>query len=184
MPSRLAASVTVKTRRSPPVDQSSSLQYSSHPPCKREFPSLSVRAAGNRETGQHRGQRCDVPCLDEVSSGANQTYEPGLRAGDSEGKGTGGREVNEHQRRGKQHNEQQSDKTGSDISPGQAADVRVLLYCFKPPFPSGGGCAAASAGRTGSRDVESRIVPMTRPQMCLPGTRSEPGRIRSEVNRR
>ena len=23
----------------------------------------------------------------------------------------------------------------------------LFLYCFKPPFPSGGGCAAASAGR-------------------------------------
>ena len=30
---------------------------------------------------------------------------------------------------------------------GQTPGVRVLLYCFKPPFPSGGGFAAASAGR-------------------------------------
>jgi hypothetical protein len=30
-------------------------------------------------------------------------------------------------------------------------DVRVLLYCFKPPFPSDGGFAAASAGRWGLR---------------------------------
>ena len=27
--------------------------------------------------------------------------------------------------------------------------MRVLLYCFKPPFPSDGGCAGASAGRSG-----------------------------------
>jgi hypothetical protein len=33
--------------------------------------------------------------------------------------------------------------------PDQTPDVRVLLYCFKPPFPSGGGSAAASAGRVG-----------------------------------
>ena len=41
-----------------------------------------------------------------------------------------------------------------------------ILYCFKPPFPSGGGCAAASAGRSGpvgtspepqSRQLDSSI---------------------------
>jgi hypothetical protein len=31
--------------------------------------------------------------------------------------------------------------------PNQTPDVRVPLYCFKPPFPSDGGFAAASAGR-------------------------------------
>jgi len=38
-------------------------------------------------------------------------------------------------------------KTVQDLSPDQTPDVRVLLYCFKPPFPSSGGYAAASAGR-------------------------------------
>ena len=51
-------------------------------------------------------------------------------------------------------NEQQSGAASIDgvqirrsICPDQNPDVRVLLYWFKPPFPSGGGFAAASAGR-------------------------------------
>ncbi|MGO9854481.1 MAG: hypothetical protein ACLPYY_05520 [Acidimicrobiales bacterium] len=35
--------------------------------------------------------------------------------------------------------------------PPQDEKVRTLLYCFKPPFPSDGGFAAASAGRSGLR---------------------------------
>ena len=40
-------------------------------------------------------------------------------------------------------------KRESVISPDRPTHVRVLLYCFKPPFPSDGGSAAASAGRWG-----------------------------------
>jgi hypothetical protein len=47
----------------------------------------------------------------------------------------------------------------SAICADQALDVRVLLYCFKPPFPSDGGCAAASAGRSGSVSPTAGQVP-------------------------
>jgi hypothetical protein len=36
--------------------------------------------------------------------------------------------------------------------------LRPPLYCFKPPFPSGGGFAAASAGRSGPLAPCSRTV--------------------------
>jgi hypothetical protein len=54
------------------------------------------------------------------------------------------------------HEDQQIDakhstKLRSHIRPGQTLDVRVPLYCLKPPFPSDGGFAAASAGRSGLR---------------------------------
>jgi hypothetical protein len=45
----------------------------------------------------------------------------------------------------------------SDPVPDQTPNVRVLLYCFKPPHPSDGGCAAASAGREGPPAPHSSI---------------------------
>src|ERR1700728_1551453 len=40
----------------------------------------------------------------------------------------------------------------------QRTDFRVLPYIIKPPFPSDGGCAAASAGRSGLRpSVDQRL---------------------------
>jgi hypothetical protein len=45
--------------------------------------------------------------------------------------------------------------------------VRVLLYCFKPPFPSDGGCAAASAGRSGlSPRLSQTVVVILPPPTC------------------
>ncbi len=42
--------------------------------------------------------------------------------------------------------------------PNQAPNVATSLYYIKPPFPSAGGCAAASAGRSGlSAPPASRI---------------------------
>jgi hypothetical protein len=43
---------------------------------------------------------------------------------------------------------QQNKQQGSSRpdSPMNRPNVRVLLYCFKPPLPSAGGFAAASAG--------------------------------------
>jgi hypothetical protein len=50
----------------------------------------------------------------------------------------------EHQAAIASNSEQSKTETKN---PDQTTGVRVLLYCFKPPFPSGGGSAAASAGR-------------------------------------
>ena len=38
-------------------------------------------------------------------------------------------------------------------------EVRTPLYCFKPPFPSDGGCAAASVGRSGPSAPHDQLNP-------------------------
>ena len=59
---------------------------------------------------------------------------------------------------------------------GDAAFVTSFLYFFKPPFPSDGGCAAASAGGRGlsAPPVEGAFVdPPSRPnRLAFVGRRS------------
>src|SRR5271165_7332656 len=40
----------------------------------------------------------------------------------------------------------------------QHRNMRGFLYCFKPPFPSDGGFAAVSAGRSGLRPAAARLL--------------------------
>ena len=43
-------------------------------------------------------------------------------------------------------------------TPAPTPDVPNCLYIFKPPFPSAGGCAAASAGRSGPSAPRQRLT--------------------------
>ena len=49
--------------------------------------------------------------------------------------------------------DKKDDGAGKDFKErlAQRTEFRVLPYIIKPPFPSDGGCAAASAGRSGLR---------------------------------